>query len=241
MNTSTPSRDAPRSANDPPSESSKARRNARRAAAKTQHKYAADLFAAIRDGNAADVIRLAPLVDDLDSHLDKTHNERPLMLAARYDMPVAGFQALLARSNPRLTNADGVTALMLAAWGTRPHSVDLTRLLLPRSDPLALTDPLPLSDPLAIFGANSALCYAIRAYCNDQHSTDAISLLLPVSNLAQRDMEGHDSLDQARLANSDVVVELILGEMARREALALAAEISTAPGLSEARNASPRL
>ena len=178
MNISTPSRDAPRSANDPPSESSKARRGARSAAAKTENKYAADLFAAIRDGNVADVIRLASLFDDLDSHFDKIYTERPLMLAARYDLPVAGFQALLARSNPRLTNADGTTALMLAAGGTKPHSIDLTRLLLPLSDPLDL-------------GPNSALFYAIRAYCydqhycNDQHSTEIISLLLPVSDLGR--------------------------------------------------------
>lgn len=54
-------------------------------------------------------------------------------------------------------------------------------------------------------------------------------------------MKGKTPLERARQSQSSDVADLILGEMARREALLLAAEIPTAPGLSEARNASSRL
>lgn len=194
--------------------------------AASQKSLVTDLFTAIRYRKVADVIRLAPLVDDLDSHLDNNYNERPLMLAARHDLPVAALRPLLARSNARLTNADGATPLMLAAWGALPYSADLARLL------------LPVSDPLALCGKNSALRYAIRAYCSDQHSTDTISLLLPVSDLAQKDMEGLDPLAQARRADLDQVAKLILGEMARRDAEAIARCADIAPPLN---SRAPRL
>lgn len=230
MNTSTPSRDAPLFANDAQSEASKARPENQPPGAKDQNEYAVNLFLAIRNCDVGAVIRWARRVDDLDSHLEKRFKERPLMLAARYDLPVAALQVLLERSNPRLANADGCTPLILAAWGDKPHSPELVRLLLAASDPLALMN-----------GADSALCYAISVHESGNLCTKSISLLLPASDLDQRNLNGLTPLEQARRACQDEVVALILGEMARREALVLAAEISTALGLSEARNASPRL
>lgn len=225
MNTSTTARNALRSYIDAPSDASKASPENQPPAAKTQAEYAAQLFWAIKSRDADAVIRFAAKVDDLDSHFEGDCAERPLTLAARYDLPVAALEVLLARSNPRLADAEGCTPLIFAAWGDKPHSSELVRLLLPASDPLALRK-----------GTDSALCFAIRVQCSK-----TISLLLPVSDLGQRNMNGRTPLEQARQAGKDEVVKLILGEMARREALVLAAEISTAPGLSEALSASPRL
>ena len=179
-------------------------------AADLKKNFVRDLFTAIECRDVDAVIRLAPHVDDLDSHFDQDYNERPLMLAARHDLPVAAFQVLLERSNPRLTNADGATPLIFAAWGIQPHSPHLARLL------------LPLSNPKALCGANSALHYAITAYCFAHWSTETISRLLPVSDLSRKDVDGLTPLEQARRANCDDVVELILGEMARRESEELA-------------------
>lgn len=198
------SRDASRSANDQPP------------AAKSQDEHAADLFLAIKLHDADAVIRFAAKVDDLDRHFDKDFADRPLMLAARYDLPVAGFRALLARSNPRLASADGVTPLIFAAWGNKPHNVELVRLLLPLSDPLALK-----------MGADSALAHAIAV--QNKFPTEAISLLLPASDLEQLNSDGLAPLEQARQANLDDVVQLILGEMARREAEAIASASRQAP------------
>ena len=175
-----------------------------------QKKIVRDLFAAIKSCDVPTVIRLAPSIDDLDSHFDEYSNERPLLLAARHDLPVAAFQVLLKRSNPRLAGAGGATPLILAAGGIEPCSADLVRLL------------LPLSDPLALWGTTDALRYAIKAYSHSAASTEIISLLLPVSDLTKTDMTGSAPLTYARRANLDQVPELILGEMARRESEAIA-------------------
>lgn len=204
-----PFRDASRCAND------------QLPAAKSQDEHAADLFFAIKLRDADAVIRFAAKVDDLDRHFDKDFADRPLMLAARYDLPVAGFKALLARSNPRLASADGVTPLIFAAWGNKPHSVELVRLLLPLSDPLALK-----------MGADSALAHAIAVQniaAQTKYPTEAISLLLPASDLEQLNSDGLAPLAQAREGNLDDVADLILGEMARREAEAIASASRQAP------------
>lgn len=215
MNTPTPSRYAP------PSHASTALSEDLPPAAKSQDEHAADLFLAIKLCDADAVIRFAAKVDDLDRHFDKDFADRPLMLAARYDLPVAGFKALLARSNPRLASADGVTPLIFAAWGNKPHSAELVRLLLPLSDPLALK-----------MGADSALAHAIAVQniaVQNKFPTEAISLLLPASDLEQLNSDGLAPLEQARQANLDDVVLLILGEMARREAEAIASASRQAP------------
>ena len=175
-----------------------------------QKKIVRDLFSAIKSRDVQAVIRLTPGIDDLDSHFDEDCNERPLLLAARYDLPVAAFQVLLERSNPQLAGANGATPLILVACGTEPYSADLMRLL------------LPLSDPRALCGANSALRHAINAYSYSAGSTEIISLLLPVSDLTQMDMDGRAPLAQARRVNLGKDAELILGEMARRESEELA-------------------
>lgn len=203
MNTPTPSRDAP------PSHASKARCKDLSPAAKSQDEYAADLFAAIKRRSVDAVIGLAAKVDDLDSHLED--GDRPLMAAARYDLPFAGMSVLLARSNPLLTRLDGLTSLMLVASGNQAHTAELARLLLPVSDPLALT-----------LGGNSALHYAIIALSFCGHSIETIAALLPVSDLAQKNFEGLTPLARARRANRNDAASLILGEMARREAEAIA-------------------
>ena len=203
MNTPTPSRYAP------PSHASTALSEDLPPAAKSQDEHAADLFLAIKLHDADAVIRLAAKVDDLDSHFEDWNS--PLMVAARYDLPLAGLSVLLARSNPLLTRPDGLTSLMLVASGNGAHTAELARLLLPVSDPLALT-----------LGGNSALHYAIMALGFGSQSIETISLLLPVSDLAQKNSEGLTPLARARRANRNDAASLILGEMARREAEAIA-------------------
>lgn len=209
MNTSKPSGNALRSFADEQSDASKASPENQPLAAKTQEEWASDLFSAIKQRDVDAVIRLAAKVDDLDRHMD--HGDRPLMLAAGYDLPMAGLSFLLARSNPRLKRASGVTALMLAAWGNEEHAPELVRLLLPVSDPCAVN-----------FGGESALHYAITAFFDfGSHATETIALLLPASDLAQTDSCGSTPLARARLLNHDAVANLILSEMARRESLEL--------------------
>lgn len=195
-----------------------------------QRRLGRALFQAIEDRDADEVIRLAPQIDDLDAQRISHSGDTPLICAARRDLAPQAVKVLLARSNPKLRAADGSTALLFAAWGSESHSAELVRLLLPHCDPLALRE----EDVLGV--GNSALHCAI--FCRNR---EIIEMLLPVSDLAQIDRMGMTPLEQALDSHSQAAADMILAEVARREALALAAEISMATGVPQARNASPRL
>lgn len=194
-------------------------------ASAAQCRLAASLFQAIYHINVSEVFRLAPLIEELDLHTyDDALGESPLLFAARHDLPISVFELLLPRSDPRKKNADNATALILAAWGSQPHTPDLIRLLLPLSDPMAVRN-----------GGSSALHSAIEATGArfSDASAESISLLLPTSDLEQRNYDGRTPLELARV-RSESAANLVLGEMARREAIALAVEISTAAAVSPA-------
>lgn len=175
----------------------------------SQNRLADDLFDAIMRWDVDEVVCLASQMDCLDSHRRPSHGDTPLLFAARCDLPVAGVSFLLSRSDPLLTAWDGASALLLAAMGDSPHSPSLVSLLLPVSDPLALAD-----------GTESALLCSLR----DCH-LEIMAILLPHSDLAQRDHNGNTPLEKARksrCAEGDEAADLILGEMARRESEAIA-------------------
>lgn len=188
------------------------------------------LLLAIDDNVVEEVFRLAPQIDHLDRHRTRDSGDTPLILAARRDLPPAAVKLLLGRSDATLRAADGSTALILAAWGIKHYSAELVSLLLPHSDPLALRDENGLGT------GSSALNCAI--FCKNRAS---IAMLLPRSDLAQIDRMGMTPLEQAIDCNSIEVVDMIRAEMARREALALAAEISTAAGLAQVKALPRRL
>lgn len=172
-----------------------------------QRRLADALFKAIELWDVDKAIQLASQIHGLDSHRRPSSGDTPLLWAARCDFPVDGASFLLSLSDPLLTAWDGCSALILAALGDEPHSPDLVSLLLPASDPLALTD-----------GTQSALHCAIQ-----NGHLEIIAVLLPHSDLAQLDMKGKTPLERARQSQSGDVADLILGEMARREAAELAA------------------
>lgn len=188
------------------------------------------LFRAIEDRDADEVIRLAPKIDDLDAMRVSYSDDTPLLLAARRDLAPRALKILLARSDPTLRSTDGSTPLAFAAWGSEAHSAELVRLLLPCCDPLALRDENGQG------AGNSALHCAI--FCKNR---EIIAMLLPVSDLAQIDRMGMTPLDQALDSHSEAIADMIRAEAARRDALALAAEISSARGLPDARIPAPRL
>lgn len=180
------------------------------------------LFDAIRDGDSRAVINLAPLIDDLDSHQDSFRLDHPLTAAARYDLPSDAVEALLGRSNPLLVDKKGFTPLMLACWGHEPHSVDVVRRLLPARNPLALTA-----------SGDSALHFAISV-----GNPESVALLLPGSDLHQRDSDGLIPLEQAREnskygPHGEAILSLILAESIRRERLAIS-EASVEASLPQA-------
>lgn len=193
-----------------------------------QRDLARALFTAILYGRSQEVLRVAPQIRSLDSHRDLSFGETPLLFAARYDLGREALEALLARSNPLLTNKEGETALMLAAWGQQAHSFASVQLLLPLSDPLAAND-----------GGSTALHVAIY-----YAQTKIVSLLLPLSDLQQRNSFGRSPLDEARSLidypsdSYENIANLILGEMARREAAELASAAASSP---PAHARSPRL
>lgn len=186
------------------------------------------LFTAISHRNSQEALRLAAQIRSLDSHRDLSFGETPLLFAARHDLGLEALEALLARSNPLLTNKEGETALMLAAWGQQEHSFASVQLLLPLSDSLAAND-----------GGSTALHVAIY-----YAQTKIISLLLPLSDLQQRNSFGRSPLDEARSLIDypgdayENIANLVLGEMARREAEELASAASCSP---PAHARSPRL
>ena len=167
------------------------------------------LFVAIEHHNLNEVFRLAPLIEELDRHTNDFLDETPLLHAARQDLSCSAFKLLLARSDPRKKNSDNATALILAAWGHQPHTAELVRLLLPLSDPLA-----PKKD------GGSALHCAIEVadVLLAAGNAESLPLLLPTSDLTQRNHDGLTPLEFAQHA-SERAVTLILGEMARRDAL----------------------
>lgn len=177
-----------------------------------QRSFALDLFSAIENGNGPAVLRAASKISDLDAHSNEW-DETPLIFACRRDLQPEEVAYLLSRSNALRQSAQGFTALILAAWGRLSHSSDLVRLLLPASNPLALT-----------IRNNSALRHAIAS----AHSP-SVELLLPVSDLTQLDSSGRAPIAQAKalmdIESRDSIVGLILAETARREALLIAAGI----------------
>ena len=193
-----------------------------------QRDLAQALFTAILYGKSQEVLRVAHQIRSLDSHRDSTYGETPLILASRCDLKLDAFEALLARSNPLLANEDGETALMLVAWGTEAHSFASVQLLLPLSDPLA-----------ARFDGATALHFAIYA-----RQPETVALLLPLSDLQQRNASGRLPLEEALASISapgdacENIANLIRGEMARREAAELASAAASSP---PAHARSPRL
>lgn len=173
---------------------------------KSGHVQAQALFLAIGSADSEAVIRLARSLIDLDLHKHGDFDDSPLIFAARVDLPLEPFQVLLERSNPLRSNSNGRSALMFAAMGREPHSPDLVRLLLPLSDPRAVD----------INGEN-ALYFAIRAHAAHGLCRETIRALLPVSDLAQQ-KNGWTPLEHARARESDEAADLILSEIARREA-----------------------
>lgn len=186
------------------------------------------LFTAILYGRSQEVLRLAHQIRSLDSHRDSTYCETPLILASRCDLELDVLEALLARSNPLLANEDGETALMLVAWGNQEHSFASVQLLLPLSDPLA-----------ARFDGATALHFAIYA-----RQPETVALLLPLSDLQQRNASGRLPLEEALASIAapgdagENIANLIRGEMARREAAELASAAASSP---PAHARSPRL
>ena len=185
----------------------------------SQRVQAEALFSAIRSGNCEAVVRLVPTVLDLDAHTDGHNNDTPLVFAARFDLPLSGFKALLERSDARHANSHGRTALMFAAWGAEPHSPQMVRLLLPVSNPQAVD-----SD------SRSALHFGIRRGVNKDVFGEIFAMLLPVSDLEQADCHGRSPLACARAQNFNEAVQLILAEMARRESTLLAKSTLQANG-----------
>lgn len=177
-----------------------------------QRSFAHDLFSAIEDCNGPAVLRAASKISDLDAHSNE-RDETPLIFACRHDLRPKEIAYLLSRSNALRQNTEGFTALIFAAWGRLSHSSDLVSLLLPASNPLALT-----------VRNNSALHYAIAS----AHSPN-VELLLPVSDLTRLDRSGRAPIAQAKalmdIESRDSIVGLILAETARREALLIAAGI----------------
>lgn len=193
----------------------------------SQHQHAEDLFNAILNCDAEAVILLAPRVIDLDFHRDQGFDESPLMLAARKDLPLIAFKALLERSDPRQRSPYGQSALMLAATGRLPHSPDLVRLLLPLSDPLAVD----CED-------DTALCSSIKHHAAFGQSSEIIALLLPVSDLNREDANGWTPLALAREVRCGDAIDLILREISRRESQELAFSL---PQAKPAHSIAPRL
>ena len=181
-----------------------------------QRSLAVDLFTAIRCGDNQSVIELATKIHHLDSHIEPDCGGTPLLEAARCG--VSAFRALLSLSDPLLRTVYGASALFLAARGSDPFSTDRTRLLLPLSDPLAIT-----------LGDDNALHGAIETHAFNRVSLATIELLLPVSDLAQVNRGGMTPLAFARRRGCDDAAELILHEEARREAAELALSVLAAP------------
>lgn len=171
-----------------------------------QDSLATDLFRAMKEFDVGETLRLAPLIEELDSHSYCSYEESPLVFAARHDLPLKVFDVLLPRSNPKKRNADGATALILAAWGRKHYSADIARLLLPVSDPLAL-----------MFETDSALHCAVASL-----NLETVALLLPHSDLDQRDRGARTALECAIESDGSsglAVANLIREEMARRESM----------------------
>lgn len=193
-----------------------------------QRDLAEALFTAISHRNSQEALRLAPQIRSLDSHRDLSFGETPLLFAARCDLGLDALEALLARSNPLLTNKEGETALMLAASGQQVHSLASVQLLLPLSAPLAAKDGGPTALHVAIYYGQPTI----------------VSLLLPLSDLQQRNSVGRSPLEEARSLidyagdSYENIANLILGEMARREAVELASAAASSP---PAQARSPRL
>lgn len=172
------------------------------------------LFNAISSHDNSAAIWLAPKIHRLDDYIDPRYGETPLVAAARYDASVECMQILLPLSNPLIRGFQKTTALILAAHGSSPHSAELVRLLLPVSDPLATR----------IDGTTALHC----AIFSKQE--DIVALLLPHSDLQHRSSDGRSILDHAKSLNTSLA-NLVLGEMARREALAIAQEAPLRPEL----------
>lgn len=170
---------------------------------------ASALFQAIERRDADKAVQLARWVERLDDHAESRNCDSPLLSAARHShgLPMKVFEALLPRSNPRKRNIEGQTALMFAAAGNHAHTQDLIRLLLPLSDPMALTRG----------GASALDCSMWPARVN----LDNIALLLPTADLEQRNALGQTPLERARATGSQDLLNLILSEMSRREALSI--------------------
>ena len=187
-----------------------------------QRALAKKLFKAIQRRDDAAALQLAPQIHHLDSHRDSIYGDTPLLLASRYDMSLEVFHELLPSSNPLLKGYDGVTALILAAYGSRlGHSPEIVRLLLPGSNPLQTQD-------------NGASALHVAAF---RGSLEIFAMLLPKSDLLLPDKCGLSPLGHARLRGGSLgkkMEGLIVAEMARREA----AEIATVIGSGH--QASPR-
>lgn len=163
------------------------------------------LFNAISSHDNRAAIRLAPKIHRLDDYTDPRYGETPLLAAARYDASVECMQILLPLSDPLRRGFQKTTALILAAHGASPHSAELVRLLLPVSDPLATRIDGTTALHCAIFSKQEEI----------------VALLLPHSDLQHRSSSGRSILDHAKSFNTSLA-NLVLGEMARREALEIA-------------------
>lgn len=175
---------------------------------------ASALFQAIERRDADKAVQLARWVERLDDHAESRNCDSPLLSAARHShgLPMKVFEALLPRSNPRKRNIEGQTALMFAAAGNHAHTQDLIRLLLPLSDPMALTRG----------GASALDCsMGLPGFWPARVNLDNIALLLPTADLEQRNALGQTPLERARATGSQDLLNLILSEMSRREALSI--------------------
>lgn len=190
-----------------------------------QSRLAADLFLAMGKADIGEILRLAPLIHELDSHVHGASEESPLLVAARHDLPLEVFELLLPRSNPKKTNAEGATALILAAWGAEADSAEIVRLLLPVSDPLA-----------AMHGTESALHCALSSGI-----LESVAALLPHSDLEQRNGDDETPLENAIDISGSfgaAAANLIREELARRESQELSLSASIAESSAQR---SPRL
>lgn len=179
-----------------------------------QRALAKTLFKAIHSRDNAAAIQLAPRIHDLDFHRDLIYGETPLILASRYDLSLKVFQELLPSSNPLLKGFEGVTALILAAYGSRSHSSEVVRLLLPGSNPRQTQDN----------GASALHIAALRG------PLEIVAMLLPISDFLLPDKFGLSPLDHARVRGGDLgkgIEDLIVAEMARREAAEIASVIGS--------------
>lgn len=181
---------------------------------------AASLFHAIHTRNVEGVVRIVKWVESPDSHADSDHGDSPLLSAARHSLPPEALEALLARSNPKKKNAHGETALILLARGEDGHTLDSIRLLLPLSDPKALS-----KTGLCALDASLAMPKDLA-----RNITRAkFALLLPSADFEQRRHDGRTLLERARASGDAAILTLIFEELARREGLSLGEAIASPP------------